>query len=95
MEDWQREWLPGVIRKRNVADGAMPAACPKEVHRSFDQWWAQHGIGVRPNKRTVTSAVKAHHRAVTNHQHCPLPSHGSEKCFVGYVMVYQPVSLVV
>lgn len=94
MEDWQREWVPGVIREKGTADGAATLpACSEQVKESFDRWWKRYGVGQQPNRSVVSRTVKLHHGADTERRYCP--SHKvTEHCYPDHVMA-QPISLVV
>ena len=91
MEDWQRDWVPTVIRERTAADGAMPLACPKQVDESFDRWWAQYRTGQRPDWSVVRQAVKSRHHMLTERRYCPVHKI-TEHCYLSHVMAHELVA---
>ena len=91
MEDWQREWVPNVIRARVDGDGALLPACSSQVFESLKQWWRQYGTGQPPSQSLVTQTVKSHYRADTIRQHCHQHNR-TEHCYVNFAIA-QPVNL--
>ena len=93
MADWQREWVPGVIRERSAADSAVLPACATQVYEDLAQWWKRYGRGKLPTQSKVTREVKRQHGAEAERQHCP-QHNKTEQCYLTHVMS-QPISLAV
>ncbi len=91
MEDWQREWVPNVIKARQDNDSVTLPACSMQIYESLKQWWRQYGTGQPPSQNLVTQTVKSHCHADTVRQHCRQHNR-TEHCYVNFVMA-QPVSL--
>ena len=91
MEDWQREWVPDVLRAGNHEDTGMPLACSTLVYESFERWWRQYGTGKELRRALVTQTVKSHYGAETDRRWCPIHK-TTDHQYLGFVMA-QPISL--
>ena len=92
-EDWQRDWLPNVIRARAGGE-PEPDACVTSVYDNFKEWWGRHGTGTRPKQPQVTRAVNRHYVEARGGR-CPRHGNKNENIYHGYVIVpLPPVPLV-